>query len=130
MLRTILLTLHAPLALGLFGLSSLLTVAAGTLAQVPLLPFDRARRACLRANHLFWGRFFWWIEPSLRMRRRGLEHARGGPFVIVCNHASVMDIPACMGLPLPLRVVARREFFRVPVLGWYMRFSRQIRIHA
>jgi 1-acyl-sn-glycerol-3-phosphate acyltransferase len=31
-----------------------------------------------------------------------------------------------MGLDVPLRVVARSEYLRVPVLGWYMRFCRQI----
>jgi 1-acyl-sn-glycerol-3-phosphate acyltransferase len=45
--------------------------------------------------------------------------AAGGGFVVVSNHESFADILVLLArLPLPVRFLAKRSIFRVPVLGW------------
>lgn len=43
-------------------------------------------------------------------------------YVVVANHESNLDIMACfLALPLPIRFLAKRELFRVPILASAMR---------
>jgi len=45
--------------------------------------------------------------------------AVGGGFVVTSNHESFADILVLLArLPLPVRFLAKRSIFRVPVLGW------------
>ncbi len=53
----------------------------------------------------------------VRLTSSGAEHLRGGPFVIVALHESLLDVPALLTLPLPMRVVARDEIFGWPLVG-------------
>jgi 1-acyl-sn-glycerol-3-phosphate acyltransferase len=52
----------------------------------------------------------------------GLENIRPGQSYVVCsNHQSLLDIPVVVGtLPLPLRFVAKRSLFYIPIFGWSM----------
>ena len=125
-MKRVLLWLNAPLAWGQFLSVSLLNIALGVLLQVVALPFDRCRRTALWVNHVIWGHGLFALQPFWTMDRRGLETVGDGPYVIVANHSSILDIPSCMGLPVPSRVVAKRSLLRVPVMGWYMQFSGMI----
>lgn len=118
---------------GLFGWPIFFAVSLTHLlftvvAQVLVMPLDRKRKLCLWLNHLTWGRVLYWAVPFWRLRRNGVKKVGAGPYVIVCNHGSVLDIPANMSLPVPMRVVGRYQLFRIPILGWYMSFSRQLPI--
>ena len=43
-------------------------------------------------------------------------------YVVVANHESNLDIMACfLAIPLPIRFLAKRELFRVPILASAMR---------
>lgn len=45
----------------------------------------------------------------------------GRSFVIAPNHESFYDIPVLFSvLPMPLRFLAKRNLFRIPILGWSM----------
>lgn len=109
---------------------SVLNLCVGLLLQVPALPLDRGRRLSLWVNHWIWGRLFYAIQPTWPLRRTGYDRVGSGPYIVVCNHNSLLDIPANMTLPLPLRVVGKTGLFRIPVMGWYMAFSRQIPLDA
>jgi 1-acyl-sn-glycerol-3-phosphate acyltransferase len=48
--------------------------------------------------------------------------AANGGLVVVSNHESYADILVLLAsLPLPVRLLAKRSIFRVPVLGWSIR---------
>lgn len=51
------------------------------------------------------------------------------PYIYAVNHISALDIPALYcGLPFQFRIMAKRELFRLPFLGWHLKRSGQIAI--
>jgi 1-acyl-sn-glycerol-3-phosphate acyltransferase len=130
MLQTLALTLASIVAWTIFLSVSALNIAVGLAAQVVALPFDAHRKTALTVNQWIWGRLLFLLEWSFPIRRRGLEHVGPGPYIVVCNHSSVLDIPSCLGLPVLLRVVGKTSLFRVPFMGWYMSFCKQIPLDA
>ncbi len=56
---------------------------------------------------------------------RGLENVdRGRPLIIMANHLSFLDGPVLfMLLPLPVRVIMKKEIGRIPVVGPAMCFA-------
>ncbi len=53
----------------------------------------------------------------------------GVPAVYVVNHLSALDIPSLYAaLPFQFRILAKKELFRYPVLGWHLKRSGQIAI--
>lgn len=49
--------------------------------------------------------------------------------VYAVNHLSALDIPVLyVGLPMQFRIMAKRELFRYPFLGWHLRRSGQIAV--
>ena len=130
MWKNFLLWLNAPFAWAIFLFVSSLNVLVGLLFQGVAVPFDTHRRTSLWVNRWIWGHLLWFCEPGWHLAREGMESVVEGPYIVVSNHSSVLDIPACMGLPMPLRIVGRSSLFRIPLLGLYMRFSRQISLDA
>lgn len=87
-----------------------------------------ARRTAKRVEEFFWGKAFVWSVPFWKIRRTGLEHIGPGPYVVIANHSSVLDIPTVMGLPLPVQVLAKASLDRTPVVGHYIRWSGHVAI--
>ena len=100
-MKRALLWLNAPFAWAIFLSVSLLNMVVGVVAQVIALPFDRQRRTALWANHVIWGHGLFALQPGWHAERKGLDGLGEGPWVIVCNHSSVLDIPMCLSLPVP-----------------------------
>ncbi len=50
------------------------------------------------------------------------------PYIMVSNHLSNADIPLISNLPWEMKWVAKKELFDVPVLGWMMRWARDISV--
>jgi 1-acyl-sn-glycerol-3-phosphate acyltransferase len=67
---------------------------------------------------------------GIRMRVEGVEQLYPlQPAVYAANHLSAVDIPVLYGnLPGQFRIMAKRELFRYPFLGWYLTRSGQIPI--
>ncbi|HKI43787.1 MAG TPA: 1-acyl-sn-glycerol-3-phosphate acyltransferase, partial [Balneolales bacterium] len=59
------------------------------------------------------------INPFWKLDISGykLEHPRRA-LVIVCNHQSMADIPLISNLPWEMKWLAKKELFKVPVVGW------------
>ncbi len=60
-----------------------------------------------------------------RIEVRGLEKVPGsGPLIIACNHLSNADPPALLSYTALVRlpnIIAKRELFSIPLLGWALR---------
>ncbi len=71
-----------------------------------------------------------WSRGLLRVAKvnvatLGREHiVPGESYVVMSNHQSHFDIPVIFqALGIPMRMVAKRELFRIPVMGSAMRYS-------
>lgn len=54
---------------------------------------------------------------------------RSRTYVFAVNHVSALDIPMLyVHLPFQFRIMAKRELFRYPFLGWHLRRSGQLPI--
>jgi len=97
-------------------------VASTVLTGVAILlvwPFSPRGKAAFRIAAV-WGRVAM-RAAGVRVGIEGVERATGGPFVIVANHGSMLDIPILFAsLPIQFRFVSRPFFFRIPFLGWGM----------
>ena len=64
---------------------------------------------------------------GVRPRAEGLEHIPPGVSLFVSNHVSNVDPPAVIGcIPRRVALLAKREVFRIPLLGTAMRLGRFI----
>ena len=78
----------------------------------------------------WWGRI--WargilLSSGVRLTVEGRHNVRSGPFVVLGNHSSMLDIAVCYAaLPIQLRFVSRPFFFKVPFLGWGMWLARHV----
>ena len=75
-----------------------------------------------------WGCVVMW-GYGIKAEISGREHVGKGPYVIVANHTSLLDI-ATMAAYVPLRFhfVSRPFFFKIPFMGWGMRAAGHISI--
>lgn len=65
----------------------------------------------------------WLKAGGVDLEIRGVEHVDPSrSYVVVANHASVFDIMACFkAVPVPIRYLAKKELFRIPLLATGMR---------
>jgi len=64
---------------------------------------------------------------GVRPRAEGLENIPAGVCLFVSNHVSNVDPPAVVGrIPRRVALLAKRELFRIPLLGTAMRLGRFI----
>ncbi len=96
------------------------TVAASSWALC-LPPSSAARR--LLAAVPGWARTMLRL-CGVRVLVEGREHLqqREGPFIYVCNHASLLDIPVLItALPEQLCFLYKKSLERIPFFGWALR---------
>ncbi len=104
----------------------LYTIILGTLSLLSSL-FDRDGRI----QHKFARLWSWLILKTTLspVRVRGLEHIPSRACVFSLNHISALDIPVIyVHLPFPFRIMAKKELFRYPFMGWHLKRSGQIPI--
>jgi 1-acyl-sn-glycerol-3-phosphate acyltransferase len=85
-----------------------------------------------RAQHSiarFWARNAVRISRS-RLKVVGAENLRKHPVAVyAANHTSYMDIPVIFAaLPFQFRILAKKELWRWPFIGWYLERSGQMPI--
>lgn len=105
----------------------LYTVVLGTLSLLSSL-VDRDGSI----QHSFARLWSWLILHTIfsPVEVSGRERLRNpGPRVYAANHLSALDIPILyVHLPLPFRIIAKKELFRYPFMGWHLRRSGQIAV--
>jgi 1-acyl-sn-glycerol-3-phosphate acyltransferase len=105
-------------------------IALGLPIQALLLvltyPFDR--------NRVVAGRFLRFVGngisrcfPPWHLDIQG-RWPEGGPFVIVANHQSILDILMLARLPREMKWVAKESLFKIPWAGWMLRMAGDIAI--
>ena len=74
-----------------------------------------------------WSRMILWTVGA-KVQVEGLEKIdTSKPQVYVVNHLSAFDIPVLYSyLPFQFRILAKKELFRYPFMGWHLRRSGQI----
>ncbi len=105
------------------------TVVLGTLSLLSSF-FDREGRI----QHGFARLWSWLILHTIScpVTITGLERLdRSRPHVLAANHISALDIPLLYEyLPFQFRIMAKKELFRYPFMGWHLRRSGQIAVDA
>jgi 1-acyl-sn-glycerol-3-phosphate acyltransferase len=101
------------------------TIIVGVISLICSL-FDRSGKI----QHSFARLWSWMILGTLgtRVQIEGLDRIdTSKPQVYVVNHLSALDIPVLyLHLPFQFRILAKKELFRYPVMGWHLRRSGQI----
>ena len=70
----------------------------------------------------WWSRQWLWASGT-HLTIEGSEHVeQNQSYVVVANHLSTLDIMVCfLAVPLPIRYLAKKELFRIPLLAQAMR---------
>ncbi|MGB9123318.1 MAG: lysophospholipid acyltransferase family protein [Candidatus Angelobacter sp.] len=103
----------------------LYTVVLGCVSLVVSL-FDPTGERQQRIARL-WSRMILWTVGA-KVQVEGLDRIDiSKPQVYVVNHLSAFDIPVLYThLPFQFRILAKKELFRYPFMGWHLRRSGQI----
>jgi 1-acyl-sn-glycerol-3-phosphate acyltransferase len=101
------------------------TLVLGCVSLVVSL-FDPTGERQQRVARL-WSQMILWTVGA-RVQVEGLEKIdTSKPQVYVVNHLSAFDIPVLYThLPFQFRILAKKELFRYPFMGWHLRRSGQI----
>jgi 1-acyl-sn-glycerol-3-phosphate acyltransferase len=108
----------------LFGL---ITAIFGSMALLVSLIDKRgnAQHSIARA----WARSCVWVSGSKLTVIRADKLPKNPIAVYASNHTSYMDIPVIFtALPFQFRILAKKELWSMPFIGWYLNRSRQIPI--
>jgi 1-acyl-sn-glycerol-3-phosphate acyltransferase len=111
-----------PVAITLIALA----LPAQALVLAVTAPFDRNRVAAGRFLR-FVGVLISKTFPPWRLRVEGAWPGKG-PYVVVANHQSILDILLLSRVPREMKWVAKDELFRIPWVGWMLRMSGDIPI--
>lgn len=94
--------------------------------RIVTAPFDR-RRVVLHAFTNFWAALYTWGNPWWTVEVQGRERiAAGRTYVMVANHASLVDIFVLHRLFVHFKWVSKIENFRLPLIGWNMTLNGYI----
>jgi len=104
----------------LVGICVILYTLAGAALLFLLFPFF-GRRSYVDFLTRLWARLILWTG-RIKITVEGIENLEPGTaYVFIANHQSLFDIPACIAvIPARLRMLAKKELFRIPVFGWGM----------
>jgi 1-acyl-sn-glycerol-3-phosphate acyltransferase len=89
-------------------------------------PFDRNRAVAGRFLRIV-GVLMTKAYPPWRLRVEGRWPGKG-PYVVVANHQSILDILLLSQIPREMKWVAKESLFRIPWVGWMLRMSGDIPI--
>ena len=95
-------------------------ITVSTILYLPVvalsLPFNKRGRV-IRFHINTWGRLCLFAS-GVKLRVTGMENiVQDRPLILMSNHQSMQDIFALCALPLSFKWVAKKELFKVPILG-------------
>lgn len=91
-------------------------------------PFDRFHRIPNKAlRGLGW--MMLKLNPGWSFEIRGADPRKvAEPTIVVANHQSFLDLPLSYLLPWTMKWVAKKDLFKIPVLGWIIYMTGHISI--
>jgi len=102
---------------------------AGVIGRALTFPFDARRRVPQACAIALWGWAQFLTNPFWRVRVEGKEHLRGGgPFLVCCNHQSLLDSLAMLRLGHQVKFISHRKVFDAPLLGTMMRLCGYVAV--
>ncbi|MDD2197049.1 MAG: lysophospholipid acyltransferase family protein [Bacteroidales bacterium] len=77
----------------------------------------------------FWAMSYIWVNPFWKIDLEGNENIKKEQtYIIISNHQSAFDIALLYRLWMHFKWVAKRELFRVPIIGWNLWLNKHILI--
>lgn len=117
-----------PIVWLLVGLTSLFFFLIDVLIWFLTFWWDK-RLWLLHRYSCVWAMFYIWANPFWKIELTGRENVRKGqPYIIISNHQSAFDIVLLYKLWMHFKWVAKREIFRIPVIGWNLWLNKHIAI--
>lgn len=110
------------------------TASVLILIWLPLLALSRlfdTDPVLYRTGYLFrkLGKAMTRINPTWKLHISGeVVPDPRRPYVVVCNHQSLADIPLISNLPWEMKWMGKMELFKVPVIGWMMKMAGDIAV--
>lgn len=120
--------------LSAFLRSLILLFSAVVYTAILFLP---ALASCLLDRSNRWNSAFqrlwscWLVRTNgIRLELRGFEKLkRDQSYILVSNHASILDIPGIMSaFPVPIRFMAKKSLLWIPIFGWYLYLAEHVLI--
>ena len=98
-----------------------LATIVGALSVITIVVFRPTAPAIDRVIH-WWSRM-WLLASGTHLTVEGQENVDPNQsYVVVANHLSTLDIMVCfLAVELPIRYLAKKELFRIPLLAQAMR---------
>ncbi len=85
------------------------------------------RKVLLHRFTCFWASLYTWFNPWWHVHITGRENIDPKrTYMLVANHLSLLDILVLFRLFEDFKWVSKAEIFKVPVIGWNMRFNGYI----
>lgn len=107
----------------------ILLLVVSVVALVLTYPFDKPRRVVHELSRMA-VRLFLGLAPCWRHDIKGLERVdKSKRYIIVMNHQSMVDIPVLYFVNLNFRWVSKREVFKIPFFGQFLRLHGDICIN-
>jgi 1-acyl-sn-glycerol-3-phosphate acyltransferase len=104
--------------------SFLVSTVLGSLASLVLGLIDRSGDLVLKLCRVWSGVVLGVPGVKVEVKLRGHLDLHK-PYVFMANHASMVDIWAMfVGVPIPVRFIAKKQLGQIPVFGWAMRAGR------
>jgi 1-acyl-sn-glycerol-3-phosphate acyltransferase len=113
---------RALLNIALIALASIVGSVAALIGRL----FDSSGDSVVQLARL-WSRFIVRLAGVRITVRSHAELVRDRPYVFMSNHLSTLDIwAAYVAIPIPVRMIAKKQLARIPLFGWAMTAGRFI----
>lgn len=114
---------------GFVTITSILFFFIAAAIWVLSLLFDRKRKWLLHQFTSFWASLYSWLNPLWILQIFGRENINPKKtYVYVSNHQSLLDILILFRLFSHFKWVSKIENFKIPFIGWNMRFNDYIEL--
>lgn len=111
-----------------FTLVYTLIFLVGLIVSIPLLPFDRHRKA-MNVFFMLGGRLLLSYNPFIKKEYFGLEHIDlTQPRICIANHQSFLDMPLLASLPFNMKWLSKDGMFKIPGVGMMMHLGGHVGI--